>query len=185
MSEQVLIGGAWQASKSAGTFRAENPKTKEPLPAEYPVSSWADCDAALAAASIAAEALRKAPPDTIARFLDDFADRIDAHKDELAAKASEETALPVAPRLADVELPRTSGQLRQAAADMRSVDRLVSFAERREPFGRHLVIDGSVVARFDDIESVLELRVRNAHDHVAEHVDEAPVSIEREALETG
>ena len=55
-----------------------------------------------------------------ASFLDRFADRIDARKAELSERAHLETALPTAPRLADVELPRTSGQLRQAAAAARN-----------------------------------------------------------------
>src|SRR5690606_6104072 len=44
---------------------------------------------------------------------------IDARKEQLAEVAHQETALPVAPRLAEVELPRTTGQLRQAAAAAR------------------------------------------------------------------
>ena len=53
------------------------------------------------------------------RFLDGYAHRIDAAKDEITVAASLETALPVSPRLADVELPRTTDQLRQAAAAAR------------------------------------------------------------------
>jgi NADP-dependent aldehyde dehydrogenase len=69
-------------------------------------------DAAVEAAAI----LRATPPETIAKFLTRFAERIEARKSELVEIAHAETGLPKSPRLADVELPRTSGQLRQAAA---------------------------------------------------------------------
>src|SRR4029450_9321856 len=111
----VLIGGAWRPAKAAKTFQAVNPATGEPLPGSYPVSGWEDCDAALSAAAEAAIELRRTPPEAIARFLTRFADRIEAGKAALVEQAHLETALPKAPRLADVELPRTTGQLRQAA----------------------------------------------------------------------
>ena len=115
----VLIAGSWRAANVAQTFRAENPRTKEPLPDEYPVSGWADCDEALSAAVAAADVLRATPPERIARFLELFAERMEARKTELVEMAHAETALPKAPRLADVELPRTTSQLRQAAAAAR------------------------------------------------------------------
>jgi len=111
----VLIGGTWRPAKAAKTFQAVNPATGEPLPGSYPVSGWEDCDAALAAAAEAATELRRTPPEAIARFLTRFADRLEAGKTALVDQAHLETALPKAPRLADVELPRTTGQLRQAA----------------------------------------------------------------------
>lgn len=111
----VLIAGEWRPSKSTGTFRAENPAAGEPLPDEYPVSAWDDIDAALAAATEAAAALRTTPPEKIARFLERFAERIEARKAEIVDMANLETGLAKAPRLAEVELPRTTGQLRQAA----------------------------------------------------------------------
>jgi NADP-dependent aldehyde dehydrogenase len=117
--EKVLIDGQWRDSQASGTFRAENPATKSPLDAEYPISTWADCDAALTAASIAAVQMRAIPADQIASFLEDFASRIEAHREELVALAHAETALPKSPRLADGELPRTTNQLRQAAAAAR------------------------------------------------------------------
>ncbi len=117
--QPVLIAGEWRIAQSAGSFHAVNPATGEPLPGEYPVSSWNDCDSALSAATDAAAAQRRTAPDQIARFLEQFADRLDARKAELVEQAHLETALPVSPRLADVELPRTTGQLRQAAAAAR------------------------------------------------------------------
>jgi 2,5-dioxopentanoate dehydrogenase len=118
-TQPVLIAGAWRPADSSGNFQSENPRTKELLPELYPVSTWKDCDAALTAAIGAFEELQKLPREKIAAFLENFADRIDGAKQELAELGNLETALPVAPRLADVELPRTSGQLRQAAAACR------------------------------------------------------------------
>jgi NADP-dependent aldehyde dehydrogenase len=117
MSHQpVLIAGEWRAAKASGTFHAENPATGELLPAQFPVSTWADCDDALNAAVEAADKLRAAPPDQIAKFLTRFTERIETRKAELVEMAHAETALPTAPRLGEVELPRTTNQLRQAAA---------------------------------------------------------------------
>jgi NADP-dependent aldehyde dehydrogenase len=96
-------------------FRAENPRTQQPLPDEYPVSSWHDCDAALTAAAAAADSLRRLPGRRIAAFLEKYADRLDAQKEILAELAATETGLPLTPRLRDAELPRTTDQLRQAA----------------------------------------------------------------------
>jgi NADP-dependent aldehyde dehydrogenase len=111
----VLIGGRWRAARAAATFRPENPAAGEPLPDEYPVSTWEDVDAALAAATEAMPALREAPPGDIARFLTRYAERIETRAEEIVALAHLETALPRSPRLAEVELPRTTNQLRQAA----------------------------------------------------------------------
>lgn len=119
MTQPILVAGSWQASRNAGTFQAEDPATGEKLPDLYPVSSWADCEAALSAAADARCALAQTPPERLAAFLDDFAARIEKRAEELVAMAHRETALPVAPRLSAVELPRTTGQLRQAAAAAR------------------------------------------------------------------
>jgi len=73
----------------------------------------------LRAATAAFEVMRGMPGDDIARFLDAYASRIEGREDELVQAANSETALPVSPRLADVELPRTTTQLRQAAAAAR------------------------------------------------------------------
>jgi NADP-dependent aldehyde dehydrogenase len=111
----VLIDGKWRPSKAASSFYAVNPASGERLPESYPVSTWDDCDAALSAAATAAGELRRTPSASIARFLTRFAERIEGKKASLVQQAHLETALPVAPRLSDVELPRTTNQLRQAA----------------------------------------------------------------------
>ena len=117
---QVLIAGQWRDADKTGTFRADNPATKEALPAEFPVSAWSDCDAALQAATEAAASLRAMSGEQVAAFLEDYANRIEQRADELVEMAHAETALPKAPRLADVELPRTTNQLRLGAAAARN-----------------------------------------------------------------
>ncbi|MAD80869.1 MAG: aldehyde dehydrogenase (NADP(+)) [Pirellulaceae bacterium] len=118
--QQVLIAGQWRDADRTGTFYADNPATKEALPGEFPVSAWSDCEAALQAASEAATGLRTMTGEQVASFLDDFANRIEQHAGELVEMAHAETALPKAPRLADVELPRTTNQLRLGAAAARN-----------------------------------------------------------------
>jgi NADP-dependent aldehyde dehydrogenase len=117
--QNVLIAGRWRAANSAGTFHAENPQTKQPLPDEYPISTWQDCDAALTAAATAAAEMRALPAEKLAAYLEAFAVHIEQRKDELVQMAHLETGLPVSPRLADGELPRTMNQLRQSAAAAR------------------------------------------------------------------
>lgn len=114
--QPVLIAGQWKAAESSGAFHAENPMTKGPLPHPYPISAWQDLDAALTAADQAFRALGKLPAEQIASFLSRFADLIDENADSLCETAHAETGLPISPRLKDVELPRTSNQLRLAAA---------------------------------------------------------------------
>lgn len=120
MTQQpVLIDGKWRPASAAGTFQAENPARRIGLEHEFPISDWADCDAALDAAACAAAILRQMAGDRLGDFLDDFANRIDADAHRICKSAHEETALPVSPRLCDVELPRTTDQLRQAATAAR------------------------------------------------------------------
>ncbi|MBS0208105.1 MAG: aldehyde dehydrogenase (NADP(+)) [Planctomycetes bacterium] len=113
--EPVLIAGQWRSDQASGSFQADNPTSGERLPPEFPVSSWADCDGALAAAAEAAVQLRTITPERIAQFLLRMAELIEGAAADLVASAHAETGLPVKPRLADAELPRTTGQLRQAA----------------------------------------------------------------------
>lgn len=115
----ILIAGQWQASDSTGTFQAADPRAATSIPEDYPVSSWADCESALDAASVAFEQLRIMPRENIAAFLERYADRIEVRTDEIRKMAALETALPLDTRLVG-ELGRTTGQLRQAAAAARS-----------------------------------------------------------------
>jgi NADP-dependent aldehyde dehydrogenase len=118
--EPVLIGGAWRpAQNPVGAFSAVDPATKTPLAAQFPVSGRDDVAEAMAAGAAAVEALRALSPDHVAHFLDDYTARIEARAEALVALAARETGLPASPRLRDVELPRTTGQLRQGAAAAR------------------------------------------------------------------
>src|SRR5207253_11008401 len=107
--------GEWRDANASQTFRAANPSTGEALADEYPVSTWSDCDAALSAAVDAAGALRSMGAEPIGRFLNRYAERIEARAAAIVEMAHLETALPASPRLANIELPRTTDQLRQAA----------------------------------------------------------------------
>ncbi len=119
-SEAILVAGRWRQAAASSYFHSSNPATCDELPEKYPVSSWSDCEEVLTAAADAAEQLRALPVAQIAEFLEAYAQQIEANVDELAQIANAETALPVKPRLADVEIPRTIGQLRQAAQAARS-----------------------------------------------------------------
>jgi len=111
----VLIAGSWRASRSTGKFHADNPTLGQPLPEAYPISSREEVLEALQAGSEAADALRSASGDTIAKFLETFAANIEFRANDFVEIAHAETGLAKAPRLKDVELPRTTDQLRQAA----------------------------------------------------------------------
>ncbi|MEX2027313.1 MAG: aldehyde dehydrogenase (NADP(+)), partial [Pirellulaceae bacterium] len=146
MTVPILIAGQWQHSAAAGTFRSENPATRQPLPDEYPVSSWPDCDAALAAAAAAFQQMRSLPGERIGSFLDALAARLESAADELVRMAHLETALPISPRLAGNELPRTTSQLRQAAAAARegswalpTIDTRQNIRSTLEPLGPVIV----------------------------------------------
>lgn len=122
MSEKtvpVLIAGKWRESKSVGTFQADNPSLGQPLPDKYPVSSREEVLEAVQAASEAAKVLRTTSGEKIADFLEAFATGIEQRSSEMVEMAHAESGLAKAPRLKDVELPRTTNQLRQAAAAAR------------------------------------------------------------------
>lgn len=119
MRQKVLVNGAWVESAAKEVFQAVNPQTGEPLADQYPVSPWPEVERAIEAAAVAARRVRTWSGGRFAEFLEAFAGRLETRGDELVATAHLETALPVSPRLKDVELPRTANQLRQAAAAAR------------------------------------------------------------------
>lgn len=144
--QPVLIAGEWRAARATGSFHAENPAAGEILPVEFPVSAWEDCEAALGAAANAAATLRTLAPDRLAAFLTRYAERLEARATELVDSAHAETALPKTPRLAQVELPRTTSQLRQAAAAalegswaLPTIDTKINLRSMLEPLGPVLV----------------------------------------------
>jgi alpha-ketoglutaric semialdehyde dehydrogenase len=148
--EHVLVAGQWTASIDAqGSFRANDPTRAEAIGPSFPVSGAADLEAALAAATAVASSLAAAPASQIADFLDAYADAIDADVDTLVALAHAETALPAETRLRAVELPRTSGQLRQAATAARGyawtdpvIDTAAGLRAHRAPLGKPVLVFG-------------------------------------------
>ncbi len=117
--QPVLIAGQWRPSNHTGSFSPLNPSTRQPTGEVFPVSSLEEVEEVIEAAARASEALLGVAPEARARFLERFADRIEARRVEIVAMAHAESGLPIKPRLDEVELPRTTGQLRQAAAAAR------------------------------------------------------------------
>ncbi len=117
--QPVLIDGQWRSSSGTTSFQSVNPATRAALADEYPVSPWEEIERAVASAADAARSIRGWPGERFAQFLERYADRIDARADDLVEMANLETAFPLQPRLKDVELPRTTDQLRQAATAAR------------------------------------------------------------------
>ncbi|MDA1044570.1 MAG: aldehyde dehydrogenase (NADP(+)) [Verrucomicrobia bacterium] len=111
----ILIDGQWRQATLNETFSAMNPATGNALSDVFPVSAWADLDAALESAAAAFVEMRNMTPQKLASFIRQYADAIETHSESICQAAALETGLPFAPRLKEVELPRTTGQLRQAA----------------------------------------------------------------------
>lgn len=141
-AQRVLIGGEWRDSQGTSTFTAFDPKTRTALDEKYPVSPWSEIETALQHAAAASRAMRNWPAERYAVFLENYAARIEARSADLVAIASRETALPAAPRLKDVELPRTFNQLKQAAHWVRegswqtaTIDTAANIRSQLEPIG--------------------------------------------------
>ena len=118
--EPVLIAGEWRAPRDPqGTLQNQNPSTRQLLPQVFPVTGRLDVEDAIAAGKAAARELRNIPVDRIADFLDALAAGMEEQSGPLVEMAHAETGLPAEPRLNSIELPRTTDQLRQAAAAAR------------------------------------------------------------------
>ncbi len=108
-------------------MRAVNPASGEALghsfdmkfEMEFARSSRADLEAMADTAFDAIDFLADAPGAQIAGFLEDYAVRLEGDRAGIAQIAHEETALPLAPRLSEVEFNRTTFQLREAARVLR------------------------------------------------------------------
>ena len=118
-AQKILIDGSWQESAGSDVFQATDPATKQPLDPQFPVSPWSEVEQAVQAAAAAFETVRSWPGERFAAFLEAYADGIESEADAIITAANLETALPVEPRLKGGELPRTTDQLRQAAAAAR------------------------------------------------------------------
>ena len=148
-SAPVLIDGQWRAAAAVGRFRAFDPTTGEAFGESFPISGPEDVEDALAAASSAAPALSAAEPDAIARFLEAYAAGIEANAEALIAIAHRETALHAPTRLATVELPRTTSQLRKAAEAVRArswtmpvIDTTAGLRSRLGPLSKPVLVFG-------------------------------------------
>lgn len=149
--EPILSNGTWKpARQPSGSFHAFNPVTKEALAErEYPVSGWDDLQDLLDAGQAAAGELAGTDPSRLADFLDVYALEIEDDAEALVEAAHLETGLPREPRLGSVELPRTVGQLRQAAAAARDgswrrpvIDRAANIRSVHNPLGGPVAIFG-------------------------------------------
>ena len=100
-------------------MRAVNPATGAAIGAEFARASRAELEAIADTACDAIDALADAPGAVLAGFLEDYAARLEGDRVGIAQLAHEETALPLAPRLAEVEFNRMTFQLRAAAGCLR------------------------------------------------------------------
>ena len=145
-----LIAGTWRApARPEETFQAENPATRQVLPEAFPTATRDELEEAVAAGTRAADRLRTLPPEARARFLETYADRIEAERETLSRAAEEETGLPADPRFAGVEIPRTTAQLRAAAQAARdrswaraTIDTAVNIRSCYAPLGGPVVVFG-------------------------------------------
>lgn len=146
----ILVAGQWQTvDPAAEFFCAVNPATRQPLQERFPISGARVVRQLLEAASAAAKELREVNPDAIAAFLDACANNIERNAAEIVRWAHLETALPEQPRLLNVELPRTTLQLRQAAQAVRErsfcepvIDTKNNIRTKLGPLGAPVVILG-------------------------------------------
>lgn len=148
--EPIWIAGSWQREAAPeGQIQSHDPKTGEALSPVYPISGRATLERALRAGSEAAPALATADPGRIADFLESCAQGLEAAREALVESAHLETRLPRDPRLAKVELPRTTSQLRQAAEAVRNrsfcdarIDTKLDIRALRGPLGGPVAVFG-------------------------------------------
>ncbi len=146
----LLLDGDWTpADPASRSFQSFNPATGEILPDTFPVSPWVDLDRLLTAGAACATTVAALPPEQLAAFLEDYAQRIEAQADELAAQAALETGLPVRPRFLEAEIPRTLKQLRDAAACARdqnwrspTIDTAANLRSQLEPLAKPILVLG-------------------------------------------
>jgi alpha-ketoglutaric semialdehyde dehydrogenase len=143
--EQVLVAGGWRDAKAKSTFHVKDPATGETFAGAFPVSEWQDCEDALNAAVGVATELRAVPAESLADFLDFYAKKIEENSTALVTKANAETGLAAVPRLRDVELPRTSTQLRQGAGAAREGSWTQAVIDTKSNIRSHYAPIGPVV----------------------------------------
>jgi NADP-dependent aldehyde dehydrogenase len=116
LTGDLLIGAA-RVPATAGTMKALNPATGEYLEPEFAFGGVAEVDRALRLADEAFDSYSHTGPAERAAFLDLVADRLEAVKDELAARTSLETGLPAAQF--ERETLRTAATFRKFATVVR------------------------------------------------------------------
>ena len=127
-------------------MRAVRPETGEPFGAEFARSTRADLEAMADTAFDAIDFLADAPGALLAGFLEDYAARLEGDREGIARLAHDETALPYAPRLSEVEFNRTTFQLREAARCLREESwREVARDERNSLRSTRVPLGGAVV----------------------------------------
>jgi alpha-ketoglutaric semialdehyde dehydrogenase len=100
-------------------MRSVNPATGDAFGDDHPRSGREALLALAARAGEAVDALADADGARLADFVEDYASRLEGDREAIARLAHEETALPFAPRLSEVEFARMCGQLRDAARCLR------------------------------------------------------------------
>ena len=111
-----LINGQW-VTGTEGTLTGLNPATDEALEPEFSLLGAEQLDEATAAAQEAFSSYRATTPEQRAAFLDEAAEQIEARRDDIIARGTQETGLPEA-RL-NGETSRTTNQLRLFATVLR------------------------------------------------------------------
>ena len=74
--EPVLVAGGWRPAAVTSTYQAFDPTTAAVRNTVWPISWWADVEAALDAAAAAHAQLATRPVDDLARFLERYAQRL-------------------------------------------------------------------------------------------------------------
>ncbi|KAB2970912.1 aldehyde dehydrogenase (NADP(+)) [Streptomyces sp. SS1-1] len=116
LTGDLLIGGE-QVSATAGTMKAFNPAEGAFVEPEFAFGGPAEVDRALRLADDAFDSYSHTGLEERARFLELIADKLEAAKDELAARTSLETGLPAAQF--EGEAVRSAGVFRKFAAVVR------------------------------------------------------------------
>ncbi|MET8809463.1 aldehyde dehydrogenase (NADP(+)) [Streptomyces sp. NPDC004546] len=109
LTGELLIGAA-DVAATAGTMKALNPATGEVIEPEFAFGGAAEVDRALRLADEAFDSYSHTALAERAAFLDLVADKLEAVKDELAARTSLETGLPAA---------QFEGEILRSAANFR------------------------------------------------------------------
>ncbi|MEU0851283.1 aldehyde dehydrogenase (NADP(+)) [Streptomyces flaveolus] len=116
LTGDLLIGGG-RVPATAGTMKAFNPATGELIEPEFAFGGPAEVDRALRLADEAYDTYSRTGLEERAAFLELIADKLEAAKEELAARTSLETGLPAAQF--EGEAVRSAGVFRKFAAVVR------------------------------------------------------------------